>query len=151
MATKTEQLVELLEPVVTGMAYEFWGIEFIAQGKHSVLRVFIDAEKGIDVDDCAEVSRQISSVLDVEDPITTEYNLEVSSPGMDRPLFKLAQYEKFVGHQVQLRLRVPFEGRRRFTGLLKGVEGEDVVVEVDNEEYLLPIDAIDKANVVPKF
>lgn len=151
MATKTEQLVELIGPVVTGMEFDFWGLEFIAQGKHSVLRVFIDAEKGIDVDDCAAVSRQLSSVLDVEDPITTEYNLEVSSPGMDRPLFTLEQYEKFVGHKVQLRLRVPFEGRRKFAGLLKGVEGEDVVIEVDNEEYLLPVEAIDKANVVSQF
>lgn len=151
MATKTDQLIELIEPVVTGLGYDFWGIEFIAQGKHSVLRVFIDLEKGIEVDDCASVSRQLSSVLDVEDPITSEYSLEVSSPGMDRPLFKLEQYEKFVGHQVQLRLRVPFDGRRKFAGLLKGVENEDVVIEVDNEEYLLPIEAIDKANVVPQF
>lgn len=151
MATKTDQLIELIEPVVTGLEYDFWGIEYIAQGKHSVLRVFIDSENGIDVDDCASVSRQLSSVLDVEDPITSEYSLEVSSPGMDRPLFKLEQYEKFVGHQVQLRLRVPFDGRRKFAGLLKGVENEEVVVEVDNEEYLLPIEAIDKANVVPQF
>ena len=151
MATKTDQLIELIEPVVTGMEYDFWGIEYIAQGKHSVLRVFIDAEKGIEVDDCAAVSRQLGSVLDVEDPITSEYSLEVSSPGMDRPLFKLEQYKKFIGHHVQLRLRVPFEGRRKFSGLLKEVEQEDVVIEVDNEEYLLPIETIDKANVVPQF
>lgn len=151
MATKTEQLIDLLEPVVTGMGFDFWGLEFISQGRHSVLRVFIDAEKGIHVDDCAAVSRQISSVMDVEDPISSEYNLEVSSPGMDRPLFQLAQYEKFVGQRVQIRLRVPFEGRRNFTGLLKGVEGDEVVVEVDNAEYLLPIDTIDKANIVPQF
>lgn len=151
MATKTEQLIELLEPVVTGMGFDFWGLEYISQGKHSVLRIFIDAEKGIHVDDCAAVSRQLSSVLDVEDPISSEYSLEVSSPGMDRPLFKLEQYKNFVGHKVQIRLRVPFEGRRNFAGLLKGVEADEVVVEVDNAEYLLPIESIDKANIVPQF
>lgn len=151
MATKTDVLIDMLEPVVTGMEYDFWGLEFIAQGKHSVLRVFIDSEKGIDVDDCAAVSRQLSSVLDVEDPIASEYSLEVSSPGMDRPLFNLEQYQKFTGHQVQLRLRVPFDDRRKFTGLLKGVEDDEVIVEVDNAEYLLPIETIDKANIVPQF
>ncbi len=151
MATKLEQLGALVEPVVTGLGFELWGIEYHSQGRHTVLRVFIDAADGIHIDDCAAVSRQLSSVFDVEDPITGEYNLEVSSPGMDRPLFKLEQYQAFIGHKVQVRLRVPFEGRRKFSGLLKGVEGDEVVVEVDNAEYLLPIDSIDKANIVPQF
>ncbi len=151
MATKSEQLEMLIAPVVTGLGFELWGIEYLSQGRHTVLRVFIDSEDGIHVDDCAAVSRQLSGVFDVEDPIAGEYNLEVSSPGMDRPLFTLSHYERYVGHKVQIRLRVPFEGRRKFSGLLKGVEGDEVVVEVDNHEYLLPIDSIDKANIVPQF
>lgn len=152
MSAKLQQLEAILRPVVEGLGYEFWGLEFRAQGHHSLLRVFIDdADKGISVEDCEKVSRQISGVLDVEDPIQTEYTLEVSSPGMDRPLFQLHQYEEFAGHRVQIRLRMAFEGRRKFQGLLKGVEGEDVVVVVDDHEYLLPFDSIERANIVPVF
>ena len=102
------------------------------------------------VDDCAAVSAQIGSVLDVEDPITGEYTLEVSSPGMDRLLFKIEQYAAYVGEMVELRLRSAFDGRRNFKGTLKGIEGEDVVVQVDGHEYLLPHGAVDKARVHPR-
>ncbi|OMH39076.1 ribosome maturation factor RimP [Motiliproteus sp. MSK22-1] len=151
MATKLEQLESLIAPVVSGLGFELWGIEYLSQGRHTVLRVFIESENGIQIDDCAEVSRQLSGVFDVEDPISGEYNLEVSSPGMDRPLFTLEQYLQYIGHKVQIKLRVPFDGRRKFSGLLKGVEEDEVVVEVDSHEYLLPIDSIDKANIVPQF
>lgn len=103
------------------------------------------------MDDCAEVSRQVSSVLDVEDPISSEYTLEVSSPGMERPLFTLEQFASHAGEQVKIKLRSPFEGRRNFQGLLRGVEEQDVVVQVDDQEFLLPIDSIDKANIIPSF
>ncbi|HCL38176.1 MULTISPECIES: ribosome maturation factor RimP [Marinobacter] len=152
MSAKLKQLEDILRPVVEGLGYEFWGIEFRSHGHHSKLRVFIDdAENGIAIDDCEKVSRQVSGVMDVEDPIQTEYTLEVSSPGMDRPLFRLEQYEAFIGHKVQIKLRMAFEGRRKFLGLIKGVEGEDVVVVVDDHEYLLPFDSIEKANIVPVF
>ncbi|TPE55003.1 ribosome maturation factor RimP [Maribrevibacterium harenarium] len=153
MSTKFAQLEELIRPVVEGLGFEFWGMEYLAKGKDSVLRIFIDtdAEKGIDVEDCAQVSRQVSAILDVEDPISGEYNLEVSSPGMDRPLYELSQYQRFIGSVVALRLRVPFDGRRKFKGQLTGVEGDEVVLLVDNEEYLLPIELIEKANIVPQF
>jgi len=151
VSSKLEQLQALLAPVVTGLGFECWGIEFVSQGKHSVLRVYIDKEGGILVDDCAEVSRQVSSVLDVEDPISSEYTLEVSSPGMERPLFTLEQFASHAGEQVKIKLRSPFEGRRNFQGLLRGVEEQDVVVQVDNQEFLLPIDSIDKANIIPSF
>ncbi|MEH6473503.1 MAG: ribosome maturation factor RimP [Halopseudomonas sp.] len=151
MATKSERLDALIAPVVTGLGYQLWGVEYASQGRHTTLRIFIDAEAGITVDDCASVSRQVGGVFDVEEPIAGEYTLEVSSPGMDRPLFTLEQYIQFIGHQIQVRLRSPYEGRRRFNGLLKGVEEEDVVIVVDQHEYLLPIDSIDKANVVPRF
>lgn len=152
LSAKLNKLEQILRPVVEGLGYEFWGIEFRSQGHQSLLRLFIDdAEKGISVEDCEKVSRQVSGVLDVEDPIQTEYTLEVSSPGMDRPLFQLEQYQAFIGHQISIRLRMAFEGRRRFQGLLKGTEDGDVVVVVDDHEYLLPFESIDKANIVPVF
>lgn len=116
-----------------------------------MLRVYIDRPEGILIDDCEAVSRQVSGILDVEDPISGEYTLEVSSPGMDRPLFTLEQFAKHAGEQVKIRLRSPHEGRRNYQGILRGVEEQDVVVLVDDHEYLLPIDSIDKANIIPRF
>lgn len=151
VSSKLEELQALLAPVVVALGYECWGIEFSAQGRHSMLRVYIDKEGGVLVDDCVIVSRQISGVLDVEDPISVEYTLEVSSPGMERPLFTIDQFAKFAGEQVKIKLRSPFEGRRNFQGLLRGVEEQDVVVQVEDHEFLLPIDMIDKANIIPSF
>lgn len=151
MSSKLEQLQALLAPVVEALGYQCWGIEFLSQGRHSLLRVYIDHENGILIDDCEKVSRQISGVLDVEDPITSEYTLEVSSPGMDRPLFRLEQFAAHAGELVKIKLRSPYEGRRNFQGLLRGVEEQDVVVLVEDHEYLLPIDLIDKANIIPRF
>lgn len=152
MSAKLNKLEEILRPVVEGLGYDLWGIEFRSQGRHSLLRVFIDnPQDGVSVEDCEKVSRQVSGVLDVEDPIANEYTLEVSSPGMDRPLFYLDQFEDWAGHQVSIRLRMAFEGRRKFQGVLKGTEGGDIVVVVDDHEYLLPFESIDKANIVPVF
>jgi ribosome maturation factor RimP len=152
LSAKLKQLEDILRPVVEGLGFEYWGIEYRSQGHHSKLRVFIeDVENGISIEDCEKVSRQISGVMDVEDPIQSEYTLEVSSPGMDRPLFRLEHYEAFAGQQVQIRLRMAFEGRRKFNGLIKGVEGDDVVVIVDDHEYLLPFDSIERAHIVPVF
>ncbi|HCK0542228.1 TPA: ribosome maturation factor RimP [Pseudomonas aeruginosa] len=151
MSSKLEQLQALLAPVVEALGYECWGVEFISQGRHSVLRVYIDRPEGILIDDCEAVSRQVSGILDVEDPISGEYTLEVSSPGMDRPLFTLERFAKHAGEQVKIRLRSPYEGRRNYQGILRGVEEQDVVVLVDDHEYLLPIDSIDKANIIPRF
>lgn len=151
MSSRIDQLHAMFLPSVEAMGCELWGIEYVAQGRRSLLRVFIESDQGITVEDCERVSRQISSVLDVEDPITGEYTLEVSSPGADRLLFTLPQFARFIGEQVSVRLRVPFDGRRNFKGLLKAVEDQDVVVEIDAEEYLLPIDTIEKANIVPRF
>lgn len=148
---KDTQLAELLAPVVESMGFIYWGLEFIPQGRHSLLRVFIDHADGILVDHCAAVSRQLGAVLDVEDPIAQDYTLEVSSPGMDRPLFTLEQFQQYAGHIIDVRLRMPFEGRRKYKGQLIGIEQEDVVLVVDEHEYLLPVELIDKANVVPQF
>ena len=145
-----EHIRQLIEPAVLGLGYQLWGVQHISQGRHSTLRIFIDSENGITVDDCARVSHQVSGVLDVEDPIQSRYTLEVSSPGIDRPLFTLEQYKLNVGQWVNMRLQVPYEGRRKFSGLLTAVEGDDVVIRIDDEEYLLPFEIIDKANIVGK-
>ncbi len=148
---KDQQLQELVAPAVTALGFELWGVEYITRGRQVLLRIYIDHPEGIDVDDCAAVSRQVSALLDVEDPIMGEYTLEVSSPGMDRPLFTLDQFARYAGEQVKLKLRSPFEGRRNFSGRLVGVEGDEVVLVVGDEEYLLAIELIDKAQVVPQF
>lgn len=148
---KEQQLQAMLAPTISGLGYEFWGLEYLTHGRQAVLRVFIDSPNGIGVEDCATVSRQVSAVLDVEDPIPVEYTLEVSSPGMDRPLFTLDQYARHVGDLIKLRLRAPFEGRRNFSGQLVSIEGDEIVIVVDEHEFLLPIELIDKANIVPRF
>ncbi|MFK0570062.1 ribosome maturation factor RimP [Endozoicomonas sp.] len=151
MAGKQSQLEALIEPIVESLDYRLWGIEFVSRGRNSMLRVYIDADSGIALEDCEKVSRQVSAVMDVEDPIADEYTLEVSSPGLDRPLFRLEQYEMMAGYRVNIRLRVPFEGRRKYQGVIKGIEGQDVVIEADGHELLLPVDSIDKAQVIPQF
>ena len=151
MATKQETLLALIQPVVEALECELWGIEYLSQGRHTTLRIYIERDNGVQLEDCEKVSRQVSAVLDVEDPITGEYTLEVSSPGVERPMYTLHHYQRFSGEKVELRLRVPYQGRRRFTGLIAGVEGDEVIIRVDNEEYLFPIDSIEKANIVAQF
>jgi ribosome maturation factor RimP len=150
VASKDQQIAEMLQPTVAALGFELWGVEYVAQGKHSVVRVYIDSPDGITVDDCAAVSAQVGGVLDVEEPVAGEYALEVSSPGVDRLLFALGQYASYIGEVVELRLRSAFEGRRKFKGILKGIEGEDVVIQVDDHEYLLPHGAIEKARLQPR-
>ena len=145
------QLRSLIEPVVTGMGFELWGVEYLTQGRYSVLKIFIDSENGIDVDDCASVSRQVGSLLDVEEPLRGQYTLEVSSPGMDRRLFTFEHFDLMKGSQVKLKLNKPFDGKKRFTGLLVGTEDKEVVLRVGEEETLFPYEMIDRANVVPEI
>jgi ribosome maturation factor RimP len=151
LATKTDQLIDMLQPVVEGMGFIFWGLEYLSQGRHSTLRIYIDHEDGINVDNCADVSRQLSAVLDVEDPITSNYTLEVSSPGLDRLLFTSEQFAAYRGHIIDVRLRSAFEGRRKFKGLLNGIEDNEVLLIVDEEEFMLPLEQIERAQVVPQF
>ena len=148
---RQDQLEALLKPTVVGLGYELWGVEFLRQGRRSVLRLFIDSPAGITVEDCATVSRQVSAVMDVEDPIAEEYTLEVSSPGMDRPLFTPAQFGRFVGHEVTLRLLRPLDGRRKFGGELLAASSDELVLLQDGQEVRLPMDSIDKAQLVPRF
>lgn len=141
----------MLTPSVEDLGYELVGIEYIRAGKHSTLRVYIDQEKGILVDDCAAVSRQVSAIMDVEDPITNEYTLEVSSPGLDRPLFKAAHYQTFAGEEVKVQLRMPVQNRRRWKGVIVSAEDEIICLNVDGKEERFALSNIQKANIVPKF
>lgn len=147
----TSQLEAIIIPAVEACGCDFWGLEYLSQGRHSKLLVYIEHADGINVDMCANVSHQVSAILDVEDPITGEYTLEVSSPGVDRPLFKLAHYAENIGQQIQVRLHMPFDGRRKFKGQLSGIEDGDIVMQVDGNDYLFPIESIDKANMFFTF
>ena len=145
-----ETLQTLIEPVVNGLGSRLWGIEYLTRGKSTTLKIYIDADQGINVEDCARVSRQVSSLLDVEDPIPGRYTLEVSSPGLDRRLFTKAQFAEFASARIRVSLKRPFEGRRRYTGLLGGIEGDDVVLHTgEEEEYMFPLDLVDRANIIP--
>ena len=150
LAAKEQQIQALLDPAVNALGFAIWGLEYLSQGRHTLLRLYIEGEDGVNVDDCATVSRQVGSILDVEEPISGEYTLEVSSPGLDRLLFLLEQYPDYVGEWIEIRLRVPFEGRRKFKGTLKGIEGEDIVIQVEDQEFLLPHSSIDRAQVKPR-
>jgi ribosome maturation factor RimP len=143
-----QDLTDLFSPVVESMGFELVGVEFHGSEHHGVLRIYIDSEKGIVVDDCAEVSRQISALLDVEDPIEQAYDLEVSSPGIDRPLFKMEDYQRFSGSKAKIKLGVALNGRKNFSGILQGVENDQVLIEVDNETFELPFHDIAKANLI---
>lgn len=151
MAKFEHKLAEMLRPAVEETGKELLGVEFISSGNNSILRLFIDHENGIDVDDCAEVSRQVGAILDVEDPISSEYNLEVSSPGLDRPLFDLEHYKAVIGETVNIKLSIPLNGRRKFKGELSAIEKDDLIVIIDGEDYQLAFGNIDKGNLVAKF
>ncbi|HKK14471.1 MAG TPA: ribosome maturation factor RimP [Gammaproteobacteria bacterium] len=139
-------LAGLIEPAVNALGYELVGVEY---KPNQLLRVYIDREQGITLDDCEAVSHQVSGLLDVEDPIPGHYQLEVSSPGLDRPLFKARDYERFVGHRVRVRLAAPLQGRRKFKGLLRGLRQEQVIIEEDGQEVCVPLESIEQARLVP--
>ena len=148
MKKSERQIADLLEPTVSALGLELWGVEHISQGRYSVLRIYIDSAEGIAIEDCERVSRQVSGILDVEDPIAGEYTLEVSSPGADRRLFTMEQFGRYVGNEVEVKLKTPLEGRRKFKGQLTGATGERITLLVDGNEYQCPFEAIEKANIV---
>ncbi|WP_151806004.1 ribosome maturation factor RimP [Acinetobacter bereziniae] len=169
LSNKTQALQDLITPAVQACDVELWGIEFIPQGKRSLLRIYIDKDaaenaeptinedgevelgRGIGVQDCVRVTQQVGAILDVHDPISGEYALEVSSPGWDRPFFQLAQLEKYIGQQVALRLIAAVENRRKFQAKLVAVDLENEMIQVEVEkQQVLEIDSnnIDKANLI---
>lgn len=151
MAQAPERLQTVIEPAVAALGYELVGIEFLSQGRHSLLRIYIDNATGITLEDCETVSRQVSAVLDVEDPIQGHYTLEVSSPGLERPLFRPEHYERFAGNEIQLRLKVPVEGRRKFKGRLLGLREGNVALETEAGELSFAFADIERAQLVPDW
>ena len=151
MGQDSHTLRQILEPVVTAMGYELIGVEFHPHRGSALLRLYIDKEGGVNVDDCQQVSHQVSGVLDVEDPIPGHYRLEVSSPGLDRPLFQAHDFIRFAGHPVRVQLTLPLNGRRKFTGRLVGVRADQVVLEHEGQELAIPLTAIEKARLIPEF
>ena len=151
MQRSVSHLWELFEPVVEDMGYQLIEIEYQPNPNYGVLRLYIDKEEGVLIEDCSAVSRQISAILDVEDPVPGKFNLEVSSPGMDRPLRRLEDFQQFIGDVVKIKTGMPFDGQRNFKGQLTGVEDDLIIVECENKEVRLPVAAIDKARLVPDF
>jgi ribosome maturation factor RimP len=151
MTKKEQQLEALLAPSVMALGLRIWGIEYLAQGKRSLLRIYIDGDNGVTIEDCERVSKQVSDLLDVEDVLASSYTLEVSSPGMDRVLFKPEQYAESIGETVDVRLNYPFEGRRRFVGALTSLENDEVIVQVEDSEFLIPLSNVQRARIVPRF
>lgn len=148
--SRQDKLTQLLKPAVEGLGYALVGIEHLPMGKHTVLRIYIDSTDGITVSDCSRVSHQVSGVLEVEEPIKGQFTLEVSSPGIDRPLFNFEQFEQFVGSKVKLKLYHAIEGKRKITGLIESIEGDDInIKDADSDmTFQLQIDDIDKANII---
>jgi ribosome maturation factor RimP len=147
--TVEQRLSGILQPPIEELGYEFVGLE-MSSGPGGILRIYIDGEDGITVDDCAYVSRQVGAVLDVEDPIAGNYTLEVSSPGVDRPMFTLEDYARFAGSRIRVQMSIPrpVDGRRRFGGRLVGVRGTDIVLEEDDEEHVLAFAEVAKAQLI---
>lgn len=151
MATLEEKLSDLLKSSIEDLGCELWGIECQRTGRFLTVRIYIDKEGGVGVDDCADVSRQVSAILDVEDPIADKYNLEVSSPGVDRPLFTLEQYQRYIGEEIVVHLRIPVLERRKWQGKLESIENDMITLLVDGQPQVLVFGNIQKANVVAKF
>jgi len=151
MQRASPQVVSVVEPVVTGLGYELVGAEFGQAENGQTLRVYIDKPEGIVMDDCAAVSRQLNAVLDVEDTIKSAYLLEVSSPGVDRPLFTEAHFSAQIGEQIRVRMADAVDGRRNFKGQLVAVENAHAVVEVDGIDYQLPVTDVEQAHLIGRL
>ena len=147
--TLVEQIETLITPSLTSMGFELVQVKFIDTRTGQTLQIMAERPDGsMSLDDCAALSRQVSAVLDVEDVIQNEYRLEISSPGIDRPLVKLADYEKYTGHSAKIETALPINGRKKFTGTIKPVEGEEVILTVDGKDHRLPFIDIASAKLV---
>ncbi|MBD3744264.1 ribosome maturation factor RimP [Klebsiella pneumoniae] len=150
MSTLEQKLTEMLTAPVEALGFELVGIEFI-RGRTSTLRIYIDSEDGINVDDCADVSHRVSAVMDVEDPITVAYNWKSLRLGLDRPMFTAEHYQRFTGEEVALVLRMAVQNRRKWQGIIKAVDGEMITVTVEGKDEVFALSNIQKANLVPHF
>jgi len=147
----SERIEALIEPALTAMGYELVGVEYAPLGHGGTLRVYIDKPGGVTLDDCERVSHQVSGVLDVEDPIHSRYDLEVSSPGVERPLFRAGHYARFAGSRVRIRTFAPIEGQRNFSGVLRGVIGDEVLLEEEGRTVRIALSNIAKAHLAPEL
>jgi len=145
-----DELRELLEPTIERLGYEVSDLELRLGGRSGVVRIFIDRPDGVSLEDCEKVSLAVSALLDVEDPLPGQYNLEVSSPGLDRKLTKVEHFQRFKGETLKIHMRFPIAGRKRFRGTLVSSDDENIVVEVDGESHTLPMATIDTARLVPE-
>ncbi len=146
-----ERLMRVVEPVVEALGYELVLLEFVPSQRSAMLRLFIEAPTGISLEDCERVSREVAAVLDVEDPISQSYRLEVSSPGMDRPLVKPEHYRRFCGERIQVQMLNPVDGRRKFRGVLLSCVDGVVAVQTDSGPVALPLVDVEKARLVPNM
>ena len=144
----SDQIEQLIEAPIETLGYELVGVEYVKNGSNTVLRIYIDAEQGVSIEDCERVSHQVSGILEVEEPITSAYNLEVSSPGFDRPLFKERDFVRFIDNEVKITMKLPVQGRRNFKGRLEGMSDGNILIEVDGEVYELPLTKLSKARLV---
>ncbi|ABS77646.1 ribosome maturation factor [Coxiella burnetii] len=150
--SQARTLHRLIAPAVEALGFELVGCELFRRGATRILQVFVDKPGGIGLDECAKVSRQISAVLDVEDPIRGRYTLEVSSPGLERPLYTANHYRRFIGNKAKIRLREPREGQRQFRGMIVAVDNEEqVTLQLDNKILKVPLGEIEKANLIADF
>ena len=151
MAVQNE-LHKLIEPLLSELGYELVGVEFHPHASNSVVRIYADRpETGITLDDCTRISREVSGLLDVHDPVATRYSLEVSSPGLDRPLFTVAHFEQFIGREAKLSLLAPVDRRRKFTGTIMSTDGDDIEFEIDEDRIQVSHGNIARARLVPVF
>ena len=151
MYIQNQKLHDLLHPEITAMGFELLGIELSNSGSASFLRIYIDKSEGINIDDCVLVSQQLTGLLDVNNPIKGKYNLEVSSPGLDRPLFTDEQLKKHIGQIVMIKLHEKYKGKRRIIGEIEAVEDLEIVIKCNESKENIPLDLINKANLVAKF
>ncbi len=148
MKLDSDGLTALFTPIVEGLGFTLWGVEYRHSQHHALVKVYIDHEDGITVDNCSDVSHQISGVLDVEDPISVAYTLEVSSPGVERPLMRPEHYLKYIGQDIKVRLSWAVNERKNFLGKLTQASDDDITINVDGELFELPLNAVKRANLI---
>ena len=151
MAMMQERLQQILEPVIEDLGYELVLLEYNPSPKNAMLRLFIDSANGIGLEDCERVSKEVAGVLDVEDPIRSAYRLEVSSPGLDRPLAKPEHFTRFAGHQARVQLVAPLNGRRRFVGTIVSANAETLQLETADGPATIPMSEIERVRLVPDY
>ena len=147
----TQKIADMIAPTLESMGYELVRVTFTG-GEHQILQIMAEKEDGtMTIEGCEEVSRAVSVLLDVEDPIKGQYELEVSSPGLDRPIFTIEQFRKYIGETIKLRLYEKINERKRFTGVLISVENDVILINCENEDFEVPVNMVDKAQLVPQF